>query len=275
MKVPFEGMNPQDLFESQLDLIEKVIEYVRRRHQLLGDRGDDFGSYAKLEIIDKDYAVLRKFRGKSRLQTYLTTVIHRLFLDYQIKRWGKWRPSAKAKKLGTVAVQLETLLSRDGHSLNEATEILKTNYQVATSREKLTEIATALPHRTSRRFESDERLADVTARDGAEQAVLDRERGDAARKIEAALGEAMESLGAEDRLVLKMRFEEGFTVAQIASALDLEQRPLYTRIEKSLKKLRDVLEQKGVSADQMGRILGWEISEIQVDFGMNSGKTHG
>ena len=85
----------------------------------------------------------------------------------------------------------------------------------------------------------------------------------------------MESVGAEDRLVLKMRFEEGFTVAQIASALDLEQRPLYTRIEKSLKKLRDVLERKGVSADKMGRILGWEISEIQVVYEVNPGKTQG
>ena len=44
-------------------------------------------------------------------------VIQRLFLDARIAKWGKWRPSVSARRLGGVAVLLERLLTRDGLSL--------------------------------------------------------------------------------------------------------------------------------------------------------------
>ena len=105
-----------------------MISFVSSRHHLPGSEADDFGSHVKLKLIEDDYAILRKFEGRSNLRTYLTVVIQRLFLDYRIKAWGKWRPSAEAKRSGPVAILLERLTQRDGYGLEEAVELMKTNH---------------------------------------------------------------------------------------------------------------------------------------------------
>ena len=43
----------------------------------------------KLKLIENDYAILAKFQGKAKLSTYLTTVIHNMFRDYRIQKWGR------------------------------------------------------------------------------------------------------------------------------------------------------------------------------------------
>jgi RNA polymerase sigma factor for flagellar operon FliA len=42
-----------------------------------GVEADDFASHPKLKLIEDDYAILRKFQGRSSLRTYLTVVIER------------------------------------------------------------------------------------------------------------------------------------------------------------------------------------------------------
>ena len=81
-------VNAKELFESSLGLVEQVIAFICRRHRLYDARAEDFASYARLALIDSDYAILRKFQGRSSLGTYLTTVIHRLYLDYLNREHG-------------------------------------------------------------------------------------------------------------------------------------------------------------------------------------------
>ena len=122
------------LFLSQLGVIERVISFVSARRHLPGAEADDFESHVKLQLIEDDYAVLRKFQGRSSLRTYLTVVIQRLFLDYRISAWGKWRPSAEAKRAGPIGIMLEQLMARDGYGFEQACELLETNHQVTASR---------------------------------------------------------------------------------------------------------------------------------------------
>lgn len=249
-------MSPEELFLSKLEVIERVVASVCRRHCLYGAEAEDFGSGVKLKLIADDYAVLRKFRGKSLLETYLTTVIVNLYRDYQIQKWGKWRPSAKAKRLGQEAIQLEQLLYRDGRSLEEAVEILIRNFRVGLSRQELTELAAQLPQKSRRRIEGEDQLPDLPGDERTERRILDEERAATRSRAEEALEKALERLSGEDRLLLKMRFWDGFTVARIASSLKLEQRPLYTRFENLSKELRATLEGEGVGASEVAEILG-------------------
>ena len=53
-------------------------------------------------------------RGRGSLNTYLRVVIERLVLDMRVTNWGKWRPSARARRLGAEAVLFEQLTVRDG-----------------------------------------------------------------------------------------------------------------------------------------------------------------
>ena len=78
--------------------------------------------------------MLRRFEGRSSLTTYITVVVQRLFLDRRNRLWGKWRPSAEARRLGPTAVLLERLVSRDGWSAEQALETLRVNHGVTVDR---------------------------------------------------------------------------------------------------------------------------------------------
>lgn len=263
----------KELFLSHLSLIERLIRSICRRSCLMGADAEDFESWVKLKLIDDDYGVLRKFRGKAKLTTYLTTVLHHLARDYCIQRTGRWRPSAAARRLGAVAVQLETLLSRDGRSLDEAVEILKLNHRVEASRKDLVQMASQLTLRPPRRFTGEEAVGQLAADVATDQRLVDRERSETLHRTETALARVLGNLGSDDRLILKMRFEDGFTVARIASTLGLEPRPLYSRIEKCLRRMRGFLEAEGLQRQDVARILGWEEAALQVDYGVKGGES--
>jgi RNA polymerase sigma factor for flagellar operon FliA len=252
-----------DLFVSQLDVVERVIAFVCARHRVSSADAEDFGSYVKLKFVESDYAVLAKFEGRSSLRTYLTVVIQRLFLDYRISAWGKWRPSAEARRAGPVGVLLEQLMVRDGHPFEEACEALRTTHCVDVSRAVLESLAARLPVRLKRRFERDDALADVASNTRpADDAAADRDREATATLVSAALQRLTETLDAQDRLIIAMRFEDGRTVADIATILRLEQKALYRRLDRLLLDLRRALEAEGIDAAAVRDLLDSPAVEV-------------
>ncbi|TAK93085.1 sigma-70 family RNA polymerase sigma factor [Patescibacteria group bacterium] len=253
------------LFLSQLDVIERVISFVSARRHLPGVEADDFESHVKLKLIEDDYAVLRKFQGRSSLRTYLTVVIQRMFLDYRISAWGKWRPSAEAKRAGEVAVLLEQLMVRDRCGFDEACELLETNHQVTVPRKELEAIAGRLPSRVRRRFESEEALAHVaSAQPPIDDVIAERERAATAERVTAVLTSAMAGLDAQDRLVLALRFDDGRTIVEIAGMLRLDQKGLYRRLERLLKGLRSALQAEGIDSPAVMEML--ESPAVSIDW---------
>ena len=136
----------EQLFLSNLSLIDRIIGVQVRRHALQQADAEEYASWAKARIIDGDYAILRKFAGRSSLATFLTTVLANLFADFRNNQWGRWRPSASALRFGPVAIRLEQLLYRDGHRLREATEILLASSAGCTERD-IARLAAKLPTR--------------------------------------------------------------------------------------------------------------------------------
>lgn len=256
----------KELFEANLGLIQDLLRSVAGRQRLRPDESQDFSSYALLRMIENDYGTFRSFQGKCSLRTYLVTVVHRLFLDYRTHQWGKWRSCAQARRLGEVAIQLDRLIHRDGQPLDQAVSILLDRARGETTREELLEIASRLPQRFRPRFEPEERLGEVPAEGDVEELIQDRERAATARRVRTILAEALEGLSAEDRLLLKMRYESGFTVRQIAAALHLEDRPLYRRFEQCLKQLRARVERAGLTLADIEVIIGWRGLDLEVNF---------
>jgi RNA polymerase sigma factor (sigma-70 family) len=237
------------LFLSALATIERVIGFVSARHHLTAADAEDFASHAKFKLIEHDHAILRQFAGRCTLRTFLTTVINNLFLDYRNSAWGKWRPSAEAKRGGAVAVLIEQLTIRDGHTFDEACELLASKYRVTLSRSQLEGIAARLPVRQRRRFESDEALVGMpSGQPGPDEIAMQREQTLAAARVSAALEEALAALDPDDRLILRLQCEDGLTVAEIARRLTLDQPALYRRIERILKRLREMLRGGGINS---------------------------
>ena len=215
-------MGAHDSYLQNRALIERGLTLVCRRHRLSSVDADDFCSAFRLRLMEDDYAVIRAYQGRSSLQTYLVTVIAHFFQDWRNAQWGKWRPSTEARRLGALAVHLETLTVRDRLTLDEAYEVLKSKHGATESRLDVERLASRLPPRTARHFvgqDALDRIVDAAAR--PERSVQDREASDVARAAETALSTALQSLRAEDRLILKLRFADGVRVSDIARVLNV------------------------------------------------------
>ncbi len=239
------------LFLKSLPAIEKVLAGLARRHSLSAADADEFASWARLRLIEDDYATLGKFRGESSITTYLTVVLAMLFREYRVQEWGRWRPSAAAKRHGGIALKLEVLTQRDRMPIFQAGELLRTAGETRLSDKELSVIVASFPRRSPLRpVEFGVALpADVTAYGEADEFIVAEEATEQENVMQRALTNAMEALGAEDRLIIRMRFMNELTVADIARGLAIKQKPLYRRIDRAITLLRQRLEQAGVSRE--------------------------
>lgn len=254
--------------EANLPLAEQVIELVCRRKCQSLDEVEEFTSWARLRFLGDDGAIFKKFQGKSSLSTYLTTVVLNLFRDYRIEKWGKWRPSSKARRLGVTAVRLETLLWRDGISISEAIQILRCNFGSSESEGELREVAAMLPQRPPRRFVNEEEILDRGVIDGVEDRVRHREASITAIHIGRLLADELKQLPSEDRLILKLWAEDGFTVAGIAKTLGLDQKSLYRRLDRLKLQLRHRLESDGIHREEVREVIEWPGVALRIDYGV-------
>ncbi|HEX9189263.1 MAG TPA: sigma-70 family RNA polymerase sigma factor [Vicinamibacteria bacterium] len=252
-------MTREELFLSCLPLIERVVGWVAARRGLRGADAEDFESTVKSRLVESDYAALARFEGRSSLKTYLTAVINRLYLDFQVQRFGKWRPSAEARRLGPLAVRLECLLLRDGLTFEEACGVLASDTRLGATRDALEALRLRLPPRPVRGGAGD-RSVPVSTESG-DVAVERAERQALAERTFSAIRRSLGRLPPRDRVFLRLHVESGLTVAEAARALGHEQKALYRKKEEILKRLRADLEAEGVflhDARELLSTLDWD-----------------
>lgn len=258
-------MGPDD-FELIRPQIDRIVACICRRNHLAPADCDDFRQHVYLKLIEGDYGVLGKFKGRSNLSTYLTTVITRLYSQHRYQQWGKWRPSAAAKRLGDKAVTVERMLTRDLLTLHEVIEILTTGKAPAFTREEIEKISALLPPRSPRPvMVAEQVLPDHPANDHSDDDVMEEERGRIAREIVQILDEQFRTIDAEDRIILKLRFWHGRTVPEIAAMLGADQKKLYKRIDRLTADLKKELDRRGVNADDALDLLMHGHSDLNLD----------
>jgi RNA polymerase sigma factor for flagellar operon FliA len=244
-------MTREEAFLAQLPAIDAVIAWVCARRGLRGADAEDFASAVKARLIENDYEVLARHEGRSSVKTYLAVVVNRLYLDFLRQRFGKWRPSAEARRLGPVALLLERLVRRDGLTFDEACGVLASAPAVSEGRDELRAFYERLPARSSGRAVTAAREPSASDPDPAER----RERQALADRTFAVLRRSLDSLPAGERLFLRLHLEFGFTVAQASRTLGIEQKGLYRRKEEILKRLRTALEDEGIGATDAQELL--------------------
>ena len=260
-------MNPDEIYLQNLPTIKRIAAFVARRHHLEAGEAEEFVQEACVRLLDDNYSIIRKFEGRSSFSTFLTTVIGRLFAQWRVEQWGKWRPSAEAKRLGEKAITLERLMSRDGFSLSEAVRILTTGSSPYT-RGELEAIYLRLPPRNPRPvIVSEEMVPDVMT---VEADAYERiEAGDRARAMRLAfqcIDDVLQGMESEDQLILQMRFWHGRRVPDIAETLHLDQKKLYKRLDRLFLILRRQLESAGVSQKDVAGLLAEGDEEIHLHF---------
>ena len=263
-------MNPREFFMSNLDTIERVIVIICRRGGLFGADAEDFASEAKLALIEDDYAILRKYEGRASLDTFLTVVVQRLLADARMRAKGRWHASNEARRLGPVAVQLETLVRRDGRTLDEALQHIRAAHPDAT-REQLAALLDRLPARAGRPRPVDvDAAGPIAGGEAADARALASDRQRIANLVGSALREQLRDLTSEDRMLIRMRFAADMSVADIARMTRLPQRPLYRRLDALLGRLRGVLTSVGVDRAALAGLVGHD--GVAMDLGLENGK---
>jgi RNA polymerase sigma factor (sigma-70 family) len=240
------------LFLQHLATIDRIVRAACARNRFDAAEIEDVASSLRLKLIENDYAAVRGFEGKCAFSTYITIVIQRFLIDERNRRWGRWTSSAEAERQGAVAVEIEALLHRDGRSFEEVCRIMSAKPEPLSAAAVDAIVATLprrLPRPSTRSIEDDNVAATVATGDGPHARFLAREREQIGRVASDALNATIRALSAEDRLLLRMRFEDAMSVAHIARALGEDQRRLYYRIEKLAAALRRTLEQAGVDRE--------------------------
>ena len=228
-----------DLLVANYPMVEEIVRFVARRHRLTPDDANELGSLVRYKLVDDNYHVLRSFQYRSSMRTYLTTVVSRVWLDWQVERRGKWRPSVGARRLGDTAVRLERLLFRDRLSFSEACETLRQNAGVDVSETQLDRLRGSLRSRPRPVICS---IEDVDP----SQCAAHEDQASAAASITPALRralfQAMERLPVTERRLLMLRFVKGWTVSKIARHLGLDQKATYRQYARIYRGIRGAIE---------------------------------
>jgi RNA polymerase sigma factor for flagellar operon FliA len=246
----------QRLFTDNLEKIEKLVRISGRRHHFSVVEQQDFAGYVNIELLKDDCATLHKFQNRSSWWTFLAAVIEKLALDFLIQKWGRWRPSAMAEKLGPVAVILDRLVHRDGHSLEEAMEIVRTNHAVGMSYGELRALWEQVPSRPRVMEVGEEAAAAVSSTESSEVRVEDAARQQEIERLERVLHQGFQALAAQDRVMIALRFDHGLSVAEIAKVMNSSVPTLHRRIDRSLKELRATLSRGGFDPREISSLIG-------------------
>lgn len=246
------------LFLEHLDLIDRIAAKACSKYGLRDTDADDFKAGVRMKLIEDDYVVIRRFLGNSEFKTYLTGVVGRHLADLIREKRGRWRPSVAAVRLGTPAVELETLVRRDRYTLRQAGEKLRTAGLTTLSDVYLARLLGQIPERAPLRpVEGEPRTGlDFAPGDSrTDERVLETEADIRRAEIEAVLEKAIEELEPEDQLIVQMHFTGEKTVANVARALRLEQKPLYRRVERLRARLIKILASAGLHRDEAREFL--------------------
>lgn len=242
------------LLEDHLDLIQRKLHQVSRRSGLPESEAEEFRSWALLKLVDDDSRILGRWEGRSSFSTFLTVVVVNLMRDYRTHLWGRWRPSAAARRRGEEAMILERLLVRDGLAVDEARERLR-EHGISLPEAEVARFAATHPVRQERRLVSEAELLHFPVDGRVEARVEERERERTATRLRDLLVPLFRSLQAEDRLLLKLYFLDGLSMAALAPVLGRSQRELFSMKERCLKKIRRSLEGGGLSSRQIRELV--------------------
>jgi RNA polymerase sigma factor (sigma-70 family) len=255
------------LLEANLALITRAVSFACRRYRFDPGDAEEFGAIVNLKLVDDDYAVLRSYEGRAGLATFLSVVIQRWALDFRIHEWGRWHPSAEAKRVGTVAVELEQILHRDGRTVEEALPFLRSKHSGVTL-DSLKAIAAKLPRRAAKRHDVPvEEAEPVTGPYDLEDQARTDDRRRTAERVATLLRDAIEGRAEDLRLILQLRFVNGMTVAQIARALQREQKLLYRMLDRCMHEIQDEIVAAGVRREDVLDLIGRDDVPLAFDLG--------
>lgn len=249
------------LLEHHFDGICLQLQRLARRSGLPASEAEELRSWALFKLVEDGYRILAQWTGRSSFETYLTVVLVNLMRDYRIHLWGKWRPSAYARKCGPEALFLERLWQRDGSPLAEAIERTRRAFPQTLTPDELERIAGRLPQRCRRHQVGEAALEQLAVAAEGEIRIEARENRGMAIRIREVLSALLRKLSVDDGLLLRLHIRDGLSMAAIAPLLGTSAQRLYSRHNRCLLQLRRELERAGLTAAE-GRAIELDAPDL-------------
>jgi RNA polymerase sigma factor (sigma-70 family) len=245
-----------DMLVRHLPDLQRAIRSLARRHHLSAEEERDLRGEVLVRLMAHGYAALRNYRGQSAMTTYLRVVAYRVLLDHRSRRWGKWRPSRRALAHGPGGVRFERMVGRDGLSIGEALSALRERTAGT--------LDVGIAHAIAARATRARRAREVPLELAAEAAVdPSQERGLQARdltryaaSVTAVIRGALQELSVEDYRMLHRRFVAGESVAELARQSGADQKRLYRRQARILRRLRADLSRARLAGEELAALIG-------------------
>ncbi len=247
-------MKPENTFETHFAAINSIIGRICYGQKLQSSDFEDIQSYVYERLIEKDYRILREYQSAGHSQSYLLLAIKNIHRDYGRLNLGRWHSSVKAGELGEMGILLEKLLYRRHYSFDEACEIILTisrnQQKTPPSRKKLEAMAVQLKKKPRETIitPGDEVLS-ILARSketAADDALQIDELKPKKETFDRITENLKKELTNEDRLILKMKFEDGLPISKIARVLTKKRYYIDQRLKDILHAFKDGIVSQGV-----------------------------
>jgi RNA polymerase sigma factor (sigma-70 family) len=243
-------MPAPEYFESALPVVEDVIAFHCSRGRLAPEEREDFHSWAICKLIENDYARIRTFEGRSSFRSFLSVIVGHLLVDYWASKSGRRRLSSTAQTFAPEGLWLERYLRR-GHTVSEAIQLVRSNHGSPLSEDELYHITIRLPLTRKRpTYVPESAGVQVGSVNASPERLIEEKAEDRSRaQLEAVLEQALARLSSDERVFVRMRFEDGSRINEIAKAFHIPEKAFYRRFQRTLRRLRKALKAAGLDSE--------------------------
>lgn len=225
-------------------------------------------------ILDKlrenNYKILKNFKGKSKLSTYLTVIIANQIVDTIRKKRGRSREKERAKPFGILGTQIIQRILTEGNTVDQLFRELKSQDNFTHSKEEFEAIVDRIRgsrpkvihvspsennpflQKGHQNPESGEMIV-VDSKNNPEEKIIQSQKQE---KLKEVLDFIVSQLTGEERLILRLRFpihgdESPKDITSIALLLDISKKAAYKKISRTLKKCRQILIERGLEINDL------------------------
>jgi len=231
-----------------LDRYSSLIYHVVRSFDRDPDRNGNSFLFICEQLSANDFRRLRRFdlAGRASFSTWLCAVVRNLCLDWHRKEHGRHRVFGSVARRSTMDQLLFEIVFRRGLSAEEAREELSrrgVELSFAAVEERISEIRRCLSSRQLWLLSSGKAMLDSI--DGEEDGTYTVEPADPApdpeslvalRETHRQVSAALASLTASDRLLIRLRYQEGLPLQQVAKLVG------FKNAQTADRRLRDIID---------------------------------
>ena len=246
-------MDPEKILSSS-DLLVKIETVCKRRFSAENDQTECY-VYVIDSLKADNFKRLRAFKGKSKLNTYLYSLINSLVIDFRRKKFGRRRIPSGVVKLGKWAEAVYRFVCWQKFTFDDAYDFLRVDGLFTGSYIefiKETEPIRKAPCRENQAFQSIDETRKSSLKnindDGSNPLEFLIQRLDRERRIKAlkVIRETTAELSENDQLLVRLVYGSDKSVSAAAKVIGLPASTASKRLKRLLTKYREKLLAEGI-----------------------------